>query len=210
MVAANDKSSVRPIRLVAMAGSMNPISYNRGLVEIAAGAAEACGARVDRIDLAAFALPLYSPVLDAENGFPPLVREFRRAFDDVDGWLLSTPEYNGSVPGALKNAIDWLSRPDAGEEPLALRAFRGKVVGLLSASPGSFGGLRALNHLSYILSGLSMLVLPGHVAVPFAHQALSADGLQDSATHSAVVDLSRRVVHFAAAARQPLQAASRF
>ena len=75
----------------------------------------------------------------------------------------------------LKNSIDWVSRPDDGEAA-ALAAFRGKVVTLMSASPGALGGLRGLVHLRSILGNLGCIVLPDQAAVPKAHEAFKDDG----------------------------------
>ena len=83
------------------------------------------------------AVPFYNEDLEAENR-PPAVVDLLDAIDGADVLLFATPEYNHSVPGVLKNAIDWASRPAEGEGPLA--AYRGKVAGLLAASPGGLGG----------------------------------------------------------------------
>ena len=94
---------------------------------------------------------------------------------DHDGLLIASPEYNGSVSAALKNAIDWASRSDSKDEtPLA--AFRGKVASIMAASPGGLGGLRGLVHLRSILSNIQVLVLPQQLAVGQAHEAFDADG----------------------------------
>ena len=86
-----------------------------------------------------------------------------------DGFLISAPEYNSSISGVLKNTLDWASRPSPGE------CFAGKVVTLMSASPGALGGLRGLVTVRSMLSNIGVLVLPGQVAVPKAHEAFGPD-----------------------------------
>lgn len=107
-----------------------------------------------------------------------------------DGLLISSAEYNSSLSAALKNAIDWVSRPARGERPLA--AFQGKVASLLSASPGALGGLRGLVHLRAILGNIGVTVLPAQVAISRANEAFQEDGtLADSKQNEAVLGLGR-------------------
>jgi len=111
-----------------------------------------------------------------------------------DGLLLSCPEYNSSITGVLKNTIDWASRQEPGEAPLA--CFTGKVAALMSASPGALGGLRGLVHVRAILGNIQVLVLPEQVAVPKAHEAFQPDGtLKDSKQQTAVEQLGRSLAH---------------
>jgi chromate reductase, NAD(P)H dehydrogenase (quinone) len=91
----------------------------------------------------------------------------------ANGLLIASPEYNTSITPLLKNTIDWLSQSVSGENGAA--PFTNKVCGLLGASPGAFGTIRALPHVSYILSNLGTFVLPV-VAVPKAGELLNSDG----------------------------------
>jgi NAD(P)H-dependent FMN reductase len=110
-----------------------------------------------------------------------------------DGLLLSSPEYNSSITGVLKNTIDWASRPAPGEPPLV--AFDGKVAGLLSASPGNLGGLRGLVHVRAILGNIGVYVVPGQVAISRAHEAFAEDGsLKDPRQHETVRGFVKKVV----------------
>ena len=107
-----------------------------------------------------------------------------------DGILISAPEYNSSITGVLKNAIDWASRPAAGEAPLV--CFAGKVVALMSASPGMLGGLRGLVTIRSLLSNIRVIVLPDQVAVPKAHEAFGPDGkLKDLKQQTSIEALGR-------------------
>src|SRR5215471_4093780 len=136
-------------RILAFAGSLRRESFNKKLVPIAVKGAREAGAEVTLIDLKDFPLPLFDQDLEAEQGMPQNGAKLKRLFIEHDGLLISSPEYNSSITGVLKNAIDWVSRP-APDEP-SLVAFRGKVATLMSASPGALGGLRGLVHLRSIL-----------------------------------------------------------
>ena len=118
-------------------------------------------------------LPLYSPDLDADP--PPAAIAMKAAIAAADAVLIVTPEYNRSIPGGLKNALDWISRQDSDGEP-ALSAITGKTAVLCSASPGGLGGLRGLVHLRAILGNIGVTVLPDQVAVGSAHSEFRDDG----------------------------------
>jgi NAD(P)H-dependent FMN reductase len=179
--------------VLALAGSLRRDSYNTKLVRIAAAGATAAGAEVTFVDLAELTLPLYDADIEKASGLPDDVRKLKELFLSHGGLLISSPEYNGSISGALKNAIDWVSRPEEGEGPLA--AFDGKVAALLAASPGSLGGLRGLFHLRTILSGIRVLVLPAQFALPSAHEAFDADGkLRDDKKRATAESLGASLV----------------
>ncbi|QDU00056.1 NADPH-dependent FMN reductase [Gimesia aquarii] len=163
-------------RIVAFAGSTRENSYNKRLVTIAANSARESGADVKLIDLRDFPMPLFDEDLETKEGKNEAARDFKQLLIDSDGILISSPEYNGSLSAVLKNAIDWATRADAGEAPGSLPAFRGKVVSLMSASPGGLGGLRGLVHLRAILGGLGCIMLPAQLAVSSAHDAFDETG----------------------------------
>jgi len=174
-----------PPRLLALAGSLRAGSFNRRLVRLAAAGARAAGAEVTEIELRDYPLPLYDADLEAEEGLPEPARRLKALFAGHGGLLLASPEYNSSISGVLKNAIDWVSRAAEGEKPLA--SFDGKVAALMSASPGSLGGLRGLATVRSILSNIRVLVLPQQVGVSRAHEAFTEDGrLKDGKQQAAV------------------------
>ncbi|NML14916.1 NADPH-dependent FMN reductase [Azohydromonas caseinilytica] len=160
-------------KILAFAGSARQQSLNRKLVQVAAQGARQAGAEVTLIDLKDYPLPIYDGDIEAA-GFPDNVRRLRELLLGHQGFLIASPEYNGSVSPLLKNVIDWCSRPVDGQDGLA--PYRNKVVVLMSASPGGFGGLRALPHLRTVLSGIGAIVLPDQVAVPKAHEAFAPEG----------------------------------
>jgi chromate reductase len=175
--------------IAVIAGSIREGSFNRALGELAATSLEAHGAKVTRVDLAAFDLPLYSAALEA-NAFPPDALKLKALFAAQDGLLFVSPEYNGSLSPLLKNAIDWASRPTGDEGLVALTAYRGKAAAVMSASISPFGGLRGLMHLRQILSTIQMLVIPEQVVVPNAHAAFAEDGSLKDALPASLVDLT--------------------
>ena len=193
-----------PVRILALSGSTRAKSHNRAVVEIAASAAARAGAEVQLINLRDFHLPLYDADHEAENGMPESARTLKTLFVACDGYLIASPEYNGSLTAVLKNAIDWLSRPtEPGETAFTLRAFKGKVAGIMSASPGAWGGVRGLAHLRQILSGMGVLVVAEQLAVPSSGNAFDAAGaLQNPAQHTAIEAIGTRVEHLARAMRE--------
>ncbi len=181
-------------KILAFAGSTRTDSFNKKLVKIAVAGAKAAGAEVSLIDLRDFPMPLYDGDLEANEGIPPHAKRFKQLMLSHDGLLLSCPEYNSSITGVMKNTIDWASRQEPGEAPLA--CFTGKVAALMSASPGALGGLRGLVHVRAILGNIQVLVLPEQVAVPKVHEAFQPDGtLKDSKQQTAVEQLGRSLAH---------------
>jgi NAD(P)H-dependent FMN reductase len=163
-------------RLLAFGGSLRTGSFNRTLVQIAAEGARAAGAEVTLIALRDFALPVFNQDDENAHGLPEPARRLKQLFLDHHGFLIASPEYNSSVSGSLKNAIDWVSRSERPDEP-PLAAFRGKTAALLSASPGALGGLRGLVHLRSLLENLGVLMLPDQLTLPKADTAFDANGV---------------------------------
>ena len=179
------------LRILAFAGSTRRESFNKKLVQIAAAGAREAGADVTDIDLRDYRLPVFDQDHESEQGKPDHAKALKQMMMHHDAFLISAPEYNSSITGVLKNSIDWVSRPDDGEAA-PLVAFRGKVVALMSASPGAVGGLRGLVHLRSILGNLGCIVLPDQVALPKAHEAFNSDGtLVDPRQHQRILDLGR-------------------
>ena len=135
--------------------------------------------------------------MKSEHGKPDNAKALKQLMIDHDAFLIASPEYNSSIAGVLKNSIDWVSRPDDGDAA-PLVAFRGKVVTLMSASPGALGGLRGLVHLRSILGNLGCIVLPDQVAVPKAHDAFNSDGtLLEPRQHQRILELGKTLASVA-------------
>ena len=120
------------VNIIGISGSLREHSYNAGLLRAAAESApEGCTLSVNSIR----GIPLYDGDVETSQGIPSAVNHLKQQIIAADGLLLVTPEYNNGIPGVFKNAIDWLTRPP--EERMAV--FTGKPVGLIGATPGSFG-----------------------------------------------------------------------
>lgn len=161
-------------KILALAGSLRKDSFNKKLIHAAADQARAAGAEVTVIDLADFRMPVYDGDLEAASGIPEPARKLRGIIMDHKGLLIASPEYNSSVSAALKNVIDWVSRPDQGHANTA--AFQGKVAAIMSASPGALGGLRGLVHLRSILGNIGVIVVPEQIAINSAAEAFDEGG----------------------------------
>ncbi len=161
-------------KILAFAGSTRIDSFNKKLVKIAAAGAMENGADVTIIDLRDYPMPLYDEDLERQQGLTPNARKLKDVMLSHQGFLISSPEYNSTISGVLKNTIDWVSRPVEGEEPLA--CFKDRVAGIMSASPGALGGLRGLVHVRAILENIRVIVIPDQIAVAKAHEVFNADG----------------------------------
>ena len=181
-------------KLVAFAGSTRAGSFNKKLLALAVAAARDAGAEVSVVDLRELALPLYDGDFEEASGLPVAARDFKARLRACDGLLLASPEYNSSITGVLKNAIDWASRAESDDEP-PLVAFRGKTAALCSASPGALGGLRGLVHLRAILGNIGVCVLPDQVCISAAHDAFDDAGqLKDTRKTKQLAVLARQLV----------------
>ncbi len=161
-------------RLVGIAGSLRRDSFNRALLGVARLLLpEGASLEILSID----DVPLYHGDLEDASGVPAPVEALKDAVAAADGLVLATPEYNGSVPGVLKNAVDWMSRPIE-DQP---RVLHGKRVALLGASPSPMGTSSAQNAWLPVLRSLRMVLWTerGSFLVGGAHQALRDGGLED-------------------------------
>ncbi|MCZ2407584.1 MAG: NAD(P)H-dependent oxidoreductase [Burkholderiales bacterium] len=179
-------------QLLVFAGSTRQQSFNRRLARVAAGMAQEAGAQVTLLDLADFDIPLYNADLEA-CGTPPDVLRLKQALYAHPAWIICSPEYNGSYTALLKNAIDWASSPVKADPAWqdGIKPFRGKVVGMLSASPGALGGLRSQSHLAPLLLLLECWLAPQAFALGQAGSAFDEHG---ALVHAAQRERVRGVV----------------
>ena len=157
------------LRLLAFAASLRKDSWNRKLVRLAVDAARKAGAEVDHADFHEFDMPLYDREIQDNTGIPGGAQELIRRIEAADGIMISSPEYNFSLPGTIKNAIDWVSRA----KPMPLR---GRTAFLLSASTGQVGGIRGLWQLRIPLEGLGVFVHPDMYTLPWADKQFDEQG----------------------------------
>lgn len=178
------------MRVLGLSGSLRRDSHNRALLR-AAGAALPAGAELTAWDRIA-ELPAYDEDLDAAP-VPEPVRALREAIAAADAVLIATPEYNASLPGALKNALDWASRPHAAN-PL-----RGKPAAVVGASTGLFGAVWAQAEARKVLTTIGADVLERELPVGLADEAFDGDGaLRDPAQQEALQELVAELVAQAA------------
>jgi chromate reductase len=158
-----------PVRFLVFSASLRDASLNSQLARLAARVIEQQGGRVDLAAMADFDVPSYDQDTQDEKGFPPGAAEFHRRLEANDAFVIASPEYNASIPGLLKNAIDWVSRyrPQPFNERHGL---------LLSASPSMVGGNRGLWALRAPLEHLGARVFPDMFSLAQAHQAFNFEG----------------------------------
>lgn len=157
---------MEPIKIFAIAGALRAASFNRKL--LAAAVRKIKDVTVDVADLKEFDIPLYDGDLEAQ-GLPAGVVRLKERIAAADGLLIATPEYNWSIPGTFKNAIDWASRPPS-------NPFRGKTALITAASNGYFGGVRSILQLRQVFVTLGVFALPEQVMVPFGEKAFDEAG----------------------------------
>ena len=156
----------KTVHILGFAGSLRKSSFNRALLREALELVPE-DARLEVFDLEG--IPPFNQ--DLENQPPEKVKEFKAKIREADAILISTPEYNYSIPGVLKNAIDWASRPYGDN------ALEGKPVALMGASVGMLGTARAQYHLRQTFVFLNMYPLNRpEVMVPFANDKINNDG----------------------------------
>ncbi len=176
------------IRIGGICGSLRSGSYNLRLLR---AAAELMPADAMYEEIAIRDLPLYNPDLDGASP-PEAVREFRSRLQAMDGLLFAVPEYNYSLTGSLKNALDWASRP------VAESGLYGKPVGIMGASQGAFGTVRAQLHFRHVAVFTNMhLVNKPEVLVRDPQAKFTADGrLADEDTRKVLGQLVEELVRW--------------
>jgi len=165
------------VSYLVFAGSLRQGSLNTRLASLAADVIRANGGIVDEAAMADFDCPSFDQDGQASDGIPPGAQEFRRRLEATDAFVIASPEYNASMPGVLKNAIDWVSR-------YRPQPFNERHCLLLSASPSMVGGNRGLWALRIPLEHLGARVYPDMFSLAQAHQALDERGISSESLRS--------------------------
>ena len=165
----NQSSKQEPLRILVFSASLRNNSLNTRLAKLAPGVIEKKGGKVDFANMSDFDCPSFNQDLEINNSYPTGAQEFRRRILANDAFIIASPEYNGSMPGLLKNAIDWVSRfrPQPFNERHAL---------LMSASPSMGGGNKALWSLRMPLEHLGANVFSNMFSLAIAHKAFTPEG----------------------------------
>lgn len=161
------------VKILALSGSYRKNSYNRRVLNIAVDGAREAGADVTLLELNDYPMPIFNADEVEKKGFDDAAYRFQDVLNEHAAFLIASPEYNGSLPGGFKNAIDWASR--ANDKYKMYEVFRGKTAAIMTASPGQFGGLRCLGDLRGVLTIMGINVLPSEIAVAFVGQKFDGD-----------------------------------
>jgi NAD(P)H-dependent FMN reductase len=162
------------IKVLVFGASLRANSLNRKLAALAARIAEQSGATVDHALMSDFDVPSYDGDAEKAQRIPAGAEELRRRLVDSDAFIIASPEYNASMPGMLKNVIDWASR-------IQPQPFDGKHGLLMSASPSMVGGNRGLWALRIPLEHLGARIYPDMFSLARAHEALAEGDIADAA-----------------------------
>ncbi|MFC9653044.1 MULTISPECIES: NADPH-dependent FMN reductase [unclassified Streptomyces] len=158
-----------PVRVLVFGAALRAGSTNARLASLASNLIAGTGAEVDLARMANFEMPLYDGDVEDSEGLPAGALALCERLKRCDAFVISSPEYNASVPGLLKNAIDWVSR-------VRPQPFKTKHALLLSSSPSMIGGNRGLWALRVPLEHLGTRVYPDMFSLPRAHEAFTEDG----------------------------------
>jgi NAD(P)H-dependent FMN reductase len=159
----------RQVRVLVFAASLRRASLNERLATLASAVVEEQGGVADRASMADFDCPSYDNDVEREDGIPANAQRLRDRLVACDAFIIASPEYNSSMPGYLKNAIDWVSR-------VRPQPFNGRQGMLVSASPSMAGGNRGLWSLRVPLEHLGGRIYPDMFSLAQAHEAFDAAG----------------------------------
>jgi chromate reductase, NAD(P)H dehydrogenase (quinone) len=168
------------IKLLGISGSARLASYNTQFLTYSLAEAEKLGAETSLFDVRANRIPLFDQDDEAENGFSESVLALKKAVREADAVLFASPEYNSSFSPLAKSIIDWGSRSNKEGEK---NEWSGKVVGLIAASPGAFGGIRGLMQVRQVFTAVGSLVIPQETSLGRAFDGFDESGaLKDERT----------------------------
>ncbi len=160
------------MKIVAVSGSLRTDSFNTRIARLMAEqASEGVEVQVQTLH----GIPLYDGDLEEQEGIPSAVESLRSAIKAADGLILVTPEYNAGMPGVLKNALDWLTRPGEEMKP----TFGGRKTALAGATPGAWGTSLAQSGALINLRQLGVHLYPGYLRLSKVHESLGDDGADD-------------------------------
>ena len=182
----NDPKHIASIRVVGVCGSLNPTGKTRAALSAALEGSTEYEAETRLIELRDYELVFFGSVSNGE--YPEDVHRLRQELREAQGIIFATPEYHGSLSGALKNMFDLMSTED----------FEGKIVGLVAVAGGQVGAINSLNAMKTICRNLHCWVLPQEVSIAESGRVIGDDGsVIDEALEERLLNLGRQVVKFA-------------
>ncbi len=183
---------------MVFSGSLRQQSFNTQLARFVTKILEQEGTEVQTIELNDYPLPLFNQDNEDSDGIHANALTLKQKMNTCDGFIICSPEYNGSFSAALKNMIDWCSRQAEGES--ILQSFQNKQAAILSASPGALGGLRGLTQLRALLNNIGVHVIPDQIAIGKAHEAFTEEGQLDNEKQAnKVTQITKKLLHHIAA-----------
>nr|BFD59428.1 NADPH-dependent FMN reductase [Bdellovibrio sp. CKG001]BFD62808.1 NADPH-dependent FMN reductase [Bdellovibrio sp. HM001]BFD66657.1 NADPH-dependent FMN reductase [Bdellovibrio sp. HAGR004] len=193
------------MKVFLFAASLRKGSYNKKLIRIAAEHLRTLPfCEVDLCEFNDFPMPMYDGDLESSQGIPEGVQKLAQKIQSADAIVISSPEYNGSIPGTLKNALDWVSRI----KPLPIAK---KQILLIGASPGSLGGIRGNIHARTPFHILGTYLYPEYFGLAKADSAYDEkDQLIDAKQDERLKNLLLDFIHYAARKETPFEALSEF
>jgi len=181
-----DSKQAVPVRIAGICGSLNPAGKTRAALAKALEGAAEYNAEIQLIELRDYELVFFGSV--ASEDYPEDVQRLRKQLRDAQGIIIATPEYHGSLTGALKNMFDLMS----------VEEFETKIVGLVGVAGGHLGAIHALNGLRTICRNLHCWVLPQEVSIAESGKAIGVDGsVVDKDLEDRLLNVGRQVVKFA-------------
>ncbi len=182
----NDPKHIGSIRVVGVCGSLNPTGKTRAALSVALKGSAEYEAETRLIELRDYELVFFGSV--SNDDYPEDVHRLRRELREAQGIILATPEYHGSLTGALKNMLDLMSTEE----------FEGKIVGLIGVAGGQVGAINSLNAMKTICRNLHCWVLPQEVSIAESGRVIGNDGsVIDETLEGRLLNLGRQVVKFA-------------
>ncbi len=158
------------MKVLMFAGSLRKDSFNKKLIINSMNfLSKISKVELEYLDFGPLTIPIYNEDLEKASGLPPDVQKICNKITSSNAIILSTPEYNGSIPGGLKNIIDWVSRDKS-------NPWKKKHLLLLAASPGKLGGIRSLWHTRVPFEALGCYVYPDMFGLSSAHEAFDSEG----------------------------------
>lgn len=193
------------MKILMFAASLRRGSYNKKLIRIAARYIESLSTHeIELCEFNDFPMPMYDADLESEKGYPESVLNLAKKFSHADAIIISSPEYNGSIPGTFKNAIDWLSR--ISPDPIAK-----KQICLIGASPGNFGAARGNLHARVPFQVIGAYVYPEYFGLSRAHESFDEkDQLKDPKQYERLTKMLSEFLHYATRRETPFDKINSF